>query len=102
MNIGIWPINKSAEMLRAETAIKNLMHQIVTNLPRNEGSGWKLSKFHELLHIPRFMQAFGATKSYNAARPEAHHKQHAKVPGRRSQKRVHSIDRNVPHVSPTL
>ena len=76
----------------AESAIRALMLQLTTNLPRHTGNGWKISKFHELLHIPRFMTAFGATKGYSAARPEAHHREHAKQPGRRSQKRVRHID----------
>jgi hypothetical protein len=76
----------------AESAIRALMLQLKTNLPRDTGNGWKISKFHELLHIPRFMTAFGATKCFSAARPEAHHKEHAKQPGRRSQKRIKHID----------
>jgi hypothetical protein len=38
------------------------------------------------------MMAFGATKCYSAACPEAHHKEHAKQPGRPSQKRIRRIN----------
>ena len=76
----------------AESAIRSLMLKVTSHLPRHTGYGWKVSKFHELLHIPRLMMAFGATKGYSAARPEAHHKEHAKQPGRRSQKRIRHFD----------
>lgn len=84
--------NADACRNEAESAIRSLMLQIKTNLPRLTGCGWKVSKFHELLHIPQFMMEFGATKNYSASRPEAHHKQRAKQPGRRSQKRIRHID----------
>jgi hypothetical protein len=46
-----------------------------------------------MLHVIRFITAFGAPKGYNASRPESHHKNHAKDPGRRSQKNAETIDR---------
>jgi hypothetical protein len=77
---------------RAEAAIASLMRLIVKYLPREKGNGWKVSKFHEIKHIVRFIVTFGAPRGYNASRPEEHHKAHAKRPGRRSQKNVKTID----------
>jgi hypothetical protein len=51
-----------------------------------------VSKFHEIKHIVRFIDTFGAPRGYNASRPEEHHKAHAKRPGRRAQKNVDTID----------
>jgi hypothetical protein len=76
----------------AEAAIRAMMDLITTYLPRQAGNGWKLSKFHEIKHIVRFIGVFGAPRGYNASRPEEHHKAHAKRPGRRSQKNVDTID----------
>jgi len=76
----------------ASKAITQFLIQLKTYLPRIEGNGWKLSKFHEMLHVVRFINDFGASRGYNASRPEEHHKQHAKQPGRRSQKNVNTID----------
>ena len=76
----------------AETAINRLMSLILKYLPRNAGNGWKVSKFHELKHIVRFISTFGAPRGYNASRPEEHHKAHAKRPARRSQKDIRTID----------
>ena len=88
-----WEIgDPDGEAAEAEAAISSLMHLITTFLPRNVGNGWKLSKFHEIKHIVRFIGTFGAPRGYNASRPEEHHKAHAKRPGRRAQKNVDTID----------
>jgi len=76
----------------AGDAIKRLMSLISKYLPREAGNGWKVSKFHELKHIVRFISTFGAPRGYNASRPEEHHKAHAKRPARRSQKCIKTID----------
>jgi hypothetical protein len=83
------PHNEATE---AEAAICSLMTLITTYLPRGKGNGWKVSKFHEIKHIVRFIDTFGAPRGYNASRPEEHHKAHAKRPGRRAQKNVDTID----------
>jgi hypothetical protein len=64
----------------------------VKYLPRDARHGWKVSKFHELKRIVRFIATFGAPGGYNASRPEEHHKAHAKRPARRSQKNMKTID----------
>ena len=83
------PHNESA---KAEAAICSLMKLITTYLPRVKGNGWKVSKFHEIKHVVRFINTFGAPRGYNASRPEEHHKVHAKRPGRRAQKNIDTID----------
>ena len=88
-----WDIDdKNNESSKAEEAIVRLLKLITNNLPRQQGHGWKVSKFHEMTHVVRLMEAFGASRGYNASRPEEHHKVHAKNPGRRSQKIVSTID----------
>ena len=88
-----WDVNDTTgEADKAEVAIASLMRLIVKYLPRLKGNGWKVSKFHEIKHIIRFIGVFGAPRGYNASRPEEHHKAHAKRPGRRSQKDMNTID----------
>ena len=88
-----WDVNDTTgEADKAEAAIASLMRLIVKYLPRLKGNGWKVSKFHEIKHIVRFIGVFGAPRGYNASRPEEHHKAHAKRPGRRSQKDMNTID----------
>jgi hypothetical protein len=76
----------------AESGINRLMSLLVKYLPQDAGRGWKVSKFHELKHIVRFISAFGASRGYNASRPEEHHKAHAKRPARCPQKNIKTID----------
>jgi hypothetical protein len=80
------------EAAQAEAANTSLMSLIATHLPRDAGNGWKLSKFHKIKHITRFIDAFGAPLGYNASRPEEHHKAYAKRPGQCAQKNVDTID----------
>ena len=94
-----WEIgDETGEADRAEAAIASMMRLIITFLPRQKadgkqrGNGWKVSKFHEIKHIVRFIVAFGGSRGYNASRPEEHHKAHAKRPGRRSKKNAKTID----------
>ena len=88
-----WDVNDTTgEADKAEAAIASLMRLIVKYLPQLKGNGWKVSKFHEIKHIVRFIGVFGAPRGYNASRPEEHHKAHAKRPGRRSQKDMNTID----------
>jgi len=89
----LWKIgDPSGEAQKAEEAIALLMKLIRTHLPRLKGNNWKVSKFHEMKHMVRFITMFGSTRGYNASRPEEHHKAHAKRPGRRSQKIISTID----------
>jgi hypothetical protein len=81
------------EAALAEDAIKRLMSLIRKYLPQEAGTnGRKVSKFHELKHIVRFISTFGAPRGYNASRPEEHHKAHAKRPALCSQKCIKTID----------
>ena len=88
-----WDVDDTAgEAEKAEAAITSLMQLILKYLPREEGNRWKVSKFHEIKHMVRFIREFGAPRGYNASRPEEHHKAHAKRPARRSDKNINTID----------
>jgi hypothetical protein len=50
------------------------------------GNGWKLQKFHEHLHLPWLIHAFGHPRNYNAAQGESHLKYFAKLPAATVQK----------------
>ena len=87
-----WEIDDPMGAVEADKAIESMMNLLGKWLPRQKGNGWKVSKLHEMKHVVRFIVAFGASRGYNASRPEEHHKAHAKRPGRRSQKNVKTID----------
>jgi Plavaka transposase len=83
------PQGKATE---AEDAIAAFMELVKKYLPRESGNGWNVSKFHELKHLVRFIEAFGSPRGYNASRPEEHHKAHAKRPARRARWSMDTID----------
>jgi len=38
----------------------------------NESNGWKLQKFHDMLHISRDMKMFGCPPNWDATSPREH------------------------------
>lgn len=52
-----------------------------------EKQGWNLSKIHELRHYATFIEMFGCPSNFDTGPCECMHKEFAKKPGRKSQKR---------------
>lgn len=87
-----WHLSREAEAMdAAKASIRVLMSMCIERLPRNKGNGWRIPKFHELLHIVDDMSRFGAAPNFMAERAEALLKDTVKKPGRRAQKRHHGI-----------
>jgi hypothetical protein len=82
-----WKIDDQVAIAAAEKAIQKLLALIKTNFPREEKQGWCLPKFHETLHLVRFINEFGAPRNFNTARPENHHIATCKKPAKTAQKR---------------
>ena len=55
---------------KAEASIASLMQLILKYLPKEEGDRWKVSKFHEIKHMVRFLREFGAPRGYNVSRSD--------------------------------
>ena len=70
----------------AYSAISKLMN-FINKTFKCEKQGRKVSKFHELLHVLRFITLFGAASNFDSGPCERMHKEVAKQPGNRSQKR---------------
>jgi hypothetical protein len=68
-------------------SITSLVSLITKSFPRSQGQGWNLSKIHELRHYPEYMKMFGSPSNFDTGPCERMHKEIAKQPGRRSQKR---------------
>ena len=66
--------------------IREMMHMISSRVPREQGFGWKIQKFHELLHIPTALTQFGSPTNYNAGPGECGLKSWAKQPARKALK----------------
>ena len=57
-----WDIDKETAML---TSIRIMLHHLKLTFPRNEGNGWKLQKFHEIMHLPIDVTNFGSPKNFD-------------------------------------
>lgn len=71
----------------ASFAIVAMLRLVKARLPRIDGNGWKLQKFHELLHLPRDMLMYGSPANYDTAPGEHMLIQYAKDPSKNTQKR---------------
>ena len=68
-------------------AIRNMMTEIKKNAPREDKNGWRLQKFHDLLHIVRDIENYGSPNNVDAAPNENNLIAFAKRPGRRAHKK---------------
>ena len=83
-----WKLDKEEEAMEdAQNAIRVLLNMILERLPRVDGNGWCIPKFHELLHILLDMLRFGAAINFCAQHVEGFLKITAKKVGKRAQKR---------------
>jgi hypothetical protein len=69
------------------SSIRALLDMIRQRLPRNEGNGWQLQKYHELLHLADDISRFGAPRNTDAGPGERSLKFFAKRQAGTSQKR---------------
>ena len=55
---------------KADIALRNYLKQYTDLVQDSIGNGTQTSKVHCLLHIPRYIRAFGPPKAYNGQTPE--------------------------------
>ena len=63
-----------------------MLQTVKDKVPQNICNGWKLQKFHDLLHVSRDMQMFGNPQNWDASPGEHNLIDFAKCPARRTQK----------------
>ena len=68
-------------------AIRIMMDSIKKFAPRQDKNGWKLQKFHDMLHIVRDIENFGSPNNVDAAPNENNLIDFAKRPGKRAHKK---------------
>ena len=78
-----------------DESIRAMMQMVQERLPCDTGNGWNLPGFHSLLHLVNEIVAFGSPSNSSAERRECSHVAFAKRPGRRSQKRYLTFERQV-------
>lgn len=79
-----FPINPDA-VSKYRKAIRNLMVMIKHICPRQKGNGWRLPKFHTLLHAVDDLRRFGAFLNYHAGIGECGLRQWIKKPAKNAQ-----------------
>ena len=68
-------------------SVRQLLEMVQQRLPREVGNGWKLQKFHEIMHLPDDISRFGTPRNTDAGPGERSLKHFAKKPASTSQKR---------------
>jgi hypothetical protein len=82
-----WKISQQNEYaLEAKTSIAKMLTMVSESLPREQGNGWKLPTFHNIMHIVGDMCKYGKPNEANTEVGERNHKVFAKRLGRRCRK----------------
>ena len=72
-------------------SIQRMLAMVRFFTPRKKGNGWKLQKFHDMLHLALDMERFGPPSNYDAGPHESGLRIWAKLPAMTSQKRGYNI-----------
>ena len=75
--------------------IRMIMREYALIVNRTTGNQLKIPKFHQLLHIPRYILKFGSPNNFNSGRCESHHISLCKIPSKTAQKRVDCFEPQV-------
>lgn len=92
--IGANPQVPADEGLAVESIVK-MLKTLSKTADRAEGNGWKISKFHEQLHLPWYITRYGHPMNYDSGRCEHNHKDLCKRPGKTAQMRHNVFDEQV-------
>lgn len=80
-----------------QSCIRSYMAKVTQYLPREEGNGWKLYKFHQLLHIVPNILKHGSCLNSDSSTPENLGKEFGKDPARRTRKRTLTLGKESAH-----
>ena len=79
----------------SQQSIQRMLQMIKDTFPRRTGNGWKIPKFHEMLHLIYDIERYGSPANFNTAAPEHNHIWLAKRPGRHSVKDINTFNSQV-------
>jgi len=80
---GLYNCGNSVEQ---HNIIYEMLEMVKETIPWNICNGWKLQKFHDLLHVSRDMFMFGSPQNWDASLGEHNLIDFAKHPAQRTQK----------------
>ena len=72
---------------QADKNIRTMLGMLSSRVVRNSGNGWKLQKFHDMLHVAEDIDRFGAAANFDAGPGESMLKIFAKLYAKTAQKR---------------
>ena len=55
-----WKMDSTSQLEVVNNAVSTLLDELVSCVPRMKGNGWSIPKVHEQLHVPAYIQMFGA------------------------------------------
>ena len=84
-------VNGKLDRKAIHQSISRMLAMVRYYTPRQNGNGWKIQKFHDILHIAIDIQRFGSPKNFDAGPHESGLKFWAKLPALTSQKRGYNI-----------
>jgi len=81
-----FPVNDETSISAVKKCLLILLSTIKEFTPRNHGNGWRLQKFHEILHLPIDIYMFGSPQNYDNSPTEHGLIETAKQPADHAQK----------------
>ena len=84
-------VDKVEAQAKVQASIRQLLAMILAYMPRRTGNGWKIQKFHDLLHLSKDMAMFGSPLNFDAGPYESSLRFWAKRMGKTTQKRGYKI-----------
>ena len=90
-----WQLDSVDELESVKDAVSTMLHEVITCIPRFKGNGWNIPKIHEQLHVPYYIQMFGAHRNLHTGVTEHNHITLSKEPAGRTQMRANVFDMQV-------
>ena len=87
-----WKVDSIIQLDTVNHAVSTLLEELVSCVPRLRGNGWNIPKVHEQLHVPAYIQMFGAHRNLHTGPTEHNHIELSKKTARRTQMRANDFD----------
>jgi hypothetical protein len=87
-----WNLDSMDQYENVKQAVSTMLDELITCIPRFKGNGWNIPKVHEQLHVPFYIQMFGAHRNLHTGPTEHNHIELSKQPARRTQMRAKEFD----------
>ena len=87
-----WQLDSKEQLESVKQSVSTMLDELITCIPRFKGNGWSIPKIHEQLHVPFYIQMFGAHRNLHMGPTEHNHIELSKQPARRTQMRAKEFD----------